>query len=203
MDYATIMPYFIAVLALTAAPGPLMAVLIVRSLGSDSKGAVGFAAGLCAGDVLAAIAVALGIGVWAQSKPELMMLGLSFVARSRTVEQPFGHGVRQAAKGRLARLRWRRAGALPWQSVDASDLHAAAADHRACRLWRLRAIGAGGLGHICSCRRGFLRHNPAGAPAQRHHINAGLVALVRPHHFGHDGVDLGLDPCGLTSVRSG
>ena len=75
MNYVAIMPYFAAVAALTAAPGPLMAVLVVRSAGRDSKGAAAFAAGLCAGDVLAAIAVALGIGVWAQSKPELMMLG--------------------------------------------------------------------------------------------------------------------------------
>ncbi len=74
MDYTTILPYFTAVVALTAAPGPLMAVLVVRSLQSDTKGAAAFAAGLCAGDVLAVCAVALGIGVWAQGKPELLSL---------------------------------------------------------------------------------------------------------------------------------
>lgn len=74
MDYASIIAYFAAVAALTAAPGPLMAVLVVRSLGRDSKGAAAFAAGLCAGDVLAVCAVALGIGVWAQGSPGLMSL---------------------------------------------------------------------------------------------------------------------------------
>lgn len=74
MDHASIIAYFAAVAALTAAPGPLMAVLVVRSLGHDSKGAAAFAAGLCAGDVLAVCAVALGIGVWAQGSPGLMAL---------------------------------------------------------------------------------------------------------------------------------
>lgn len=74
MDYASIISYFAAVAALTAAPGPLMAVLVVRSLERDSSGAAAFAAGLCAGDVLAVCAVALGIGVWAQGMPELMSL---------------------------------------------------------------------------------------------------------------------------------
>lgn len=74
MDYTAIISYFAAVAALTAAPGPLMAVLVVRSLERDSNGAAAFAAGLCAGDVLAVCAVALGIGVWAQGMPELMSL---------------------------------------------------------------------------------------------------------------------------------
>lgn len=60
MDHASIIAY---VAALPAAPGPLMAVLVVRSLWRDSKGAAAFAAGLCAGDALAVCAVALGNGV--------------------------------------------------------------------------------------------------------------------------------------------
>ena len=75
MEYTTIMPYFTAVAALTAAPGPLMAVLVVRSLQRDAKGAAAFAAGLCAGDVLAVTAVALGVGFWAQSMPGMLTLG--------------------------------------------------------------------------------------------------------------------------------
>jgi threonine/homoserine/homoserine lactone efflux protein len=74
MDFTAILPYFVAVVALTAAPGPLMAVLVVRSLQQDSKGAAAFAAGLCAGDVLAVCAVALGIGVWAQTMPGFLSL---------------------------------------------------------------------------------------------------------------------------------
>jgi threonine/homoserine/homoserine lactone efflux protein len=75
MDYSAIIPYFIAVVALTAAPGPLMAALVVRSLSRDTEGAAAFAAGLCIGDVIAVVAVALGLGVWAQSMPGLLSLG--------------------------------------------------------------------------------------------------------------------------------
>lgn len=74
MDYSTVMPYFITVFIYAIAPGPLMAVLIVRSLGSDFKGAGGFAVGLCAGMLMVACAVAVGVGVWAKSSPELLSL---------------------------------------------------------------------------------------------------------------------------------
>ncbi|MGL6211168.1 MAG: LysE family transporter, partial [Paracoccaceae bacterium] len=72
MDYSTLLPYFVALTALAAAPGPLMAMLVARALGRDSGGAAAFAAGLCAGDVLAMCAVAVGVGVWAQDRPELL-----------------------------------------------------------------------------------------------------------------------------------
>ncbi len=74
MDYAALVPYFVALAALTAAPGPLMAVLVARSLGNDWKGATVFAAGLCAGDLVAVCAVALGVGVWAEGSPEWLSL---------------------------------------------------------------------------------------------------------------------------------
>ncbi len=51
-----------------------MAVLVARSLGKDWKGATAFAAGLCVGEVIAVIAVLLGIGFWVQTKPELFAL---------------------------------------------------------------------------------------------------------------------------------
>ena len=74
MDYTTVLPYFVTVVVYAVAPGPLMAVLLVRSLGSDFRGAGGFAAGLCAGMMLVAGAVAFGVGVWAKSSPELLSL---------------------------------------------------------------------------------------------------------------------------------
>ncbi len=74
MNYAAVGPYFFALTALTAAPGPVMAVLVARSLGRDAKGASALAIGLCAGDVVAVLAVALGIGVWAQDRPEWISL---------------------------------------------------------------------------------------------------------------------------------
>lgn len=70
MDYTALMAYFAALTALTAAPGPIVAVLVARSLGSDAKGATAFATGLCLGDVLAVCAIAMGVGGVAESKPE-------------------------------------------------------------------------------------------------------------------------------------
>lgn len=74
MDYLAFGPYFAALVAYAASPGPVMAVLVARSLGKDWKGATAFAAGLCVGEVIAVTAVLLGIGLWAQTKPELFAL---------------------------------------------------------------------------------------------------------------------------------
>jgi len=74
MDYLAYGPYFAALVAYAASPGPLMAVLVARSLGKDWQGATAFAAGLCLGEVIAVIAVAFGIGIWAQSSPQLLSL---------------------------------------------------------------------------------------------------------------------------------
>ena len=74
MDYLAFGPYFLALVAYAASPGPLMAVLVARSLGDDWKGATAFAAGLCLGEVIAVIGVVLGIGIWAQAQPELLAL---------------------------------------------------------------------------------------------------------------------------------
>lgn len=74
MDYLAFGPYFAALVAYAASPGPIMAVLVARSLGKDWKGATAFAAGLCIGEVVAVIAVLLGIGLWAQTTPELFAL---------------------------------------------------------------------------------------------------------------------------------
>lgn len=70
MDYMALVAYFAALTALTAAPGPIVAVLVARSLGSDAKGATAFATGLCLGDVLAVCAIAMGVGGLAESRPE-------------------------------------------------------------------------------------------------------------------------------------
>ena len=72
MDYLAFGPYFLALVAYAASPGPLMAVLVARSLGNDAKGATAFAAGLCLGEVIAVVGVVLGIGLWAQSQPQLL-----------------------------------------------------------------------------------------------------------------------------------
>ncbi len=78
MDYSAVALYFAAVVAYTISPGPMMAVIIARTLGRDSKGAAALATGFCAGFVIAVLAVALGIGVWAQSRPDILSLGKYF-----------------------------------------------------------------------------------------------------------------------------
>lgn len=70
MDYTALVAYFAALTALTAAPGPIVAVLVARSIGSDARGATAFATGLCLGDVLAVCAIAMGIGGLAKTNPE-------------------------------------------------------------------------------------------------------------------------------------
>ena len=70
MDYTALAAYFVALVALTAAPGPLMAVLVARSLDDGVGGAVAFALGLCLGDVLAVCAIVLGVGGLAETRPE-------------------------------------------------------------------------------------------------------------------------------------
>lgn len=74
MDYLAFGPYFLALFAYAISPGPLMAVLVARSLGNDWKGATAFAAGLCLGEVIAVVAVVFGIGIWAQTNPELLSI---------------------------------------------------------------------------------------------------------------------------------
>lgn len=74
MDHMALAMYFLAFAIYLASPGPVMAVLVARSVGSESRSAPAFAAGLCSGYVVAVCAVALGIGVWAQSSPEWFSL---------------------------------------------------------------------------------------------------------------------------------
>ncbi len=69
MDHTALIAYFAAVFALTAAPGPIVAVLVARSMGRDAAGATAFAAGLCLGDLLAVCAIAMGLGALADSGP--------------------------------------------------------------------------------------------------------------------------------------
>jgi threonine/homoserine/homoserine lactone efflux protein len=74
MDYLALLPFFLASAVFLVAPGPLMAVLIARSIGRDSLGAAAFATGLCLGTLAIVCAVAMGVGIWAEGKPELLSL---------------------------------------------------------------------------------------------------------------------------------
>ena len=71
MGASALSAYFLTVLAVTAAPGPLVAVLAARTLARDRGGAVAFATGICFGDVLVVALICAGLGPWVQAKPEL------------------------------------------------------------------------------------------------------------------------------------
>jgi threonine/homoserine/homoserine lactone efflux protein len=75
VDYSAIAFYVVAVVAYNVSPGPLMAVLVSRSVGQNSKGAMALAFGYCLGDVIAVSAVIFGVGIWAASRPDLLSLG--------------------------------------------------------------------------------------------------------------------------------
>ena len=108
MDYLAFGPYFAALVAYAASPGPIMAVLVTRSLGKDWKGAAAFAAGLCVGEVFAVIAVLLGIGFWAQTKPELFALakylGIAYLLWLSVKMWNDRAGVSSAKPGKAGRL---------------------------------------------------------------------------------------------------
>ncbi len=74
METTTLIAYFAALAAWTAAPGPVVALVVARTLGPRARGAIAFAAGLCLGDVIAFLAVVLGFGAWSDGRPEWFAL---------------------------------------------------------------------------------------------------------------------------------
>lgn len=105
MDATAWGTYFVALAALTAAPGPVMAVIIARSIGQDGRGALAFAAGLCLGDVVGVCAVALGIGVWAEAKPELFAV-IKYVGIAYLLWLAIGIWNSRMQSGSAARRNW-------------------------------------------------------------------------------------------------
>lgn len=111
MDYSALFAYFAALTALTAAPGPVVAVLVARSVGSDARGAAAFAAGLCLGDVLAVCAIALGVGTLAKTSPEWLAWAryagvayLLWLAYRIWTDSPAGGAARTQRAGLLASI---------------------------------------------------------------------------------------------------
>ena len=67
--------YTSIIVALTLAPGPLIAIIVSRSLNKDISGA--FAVGVAGGDVLTILMLSAGLGIWVQSAPELFLFAKS------------------------------------------------------------------------------------------------------------------------------
>ncbi len=69
--------YTSIIVALTLAPGPLIAIIVSRVLNKDLCGALAFAVGVAGGDVLTILMLSAGLGIWVQSAPELLLFAKS------------------------------------------------------------------------------------------------------------------------------
>jgi len=75
MSYSDIASYFITLIAITLAPGPVALVLIVRSASKDIVGALGFGVGFALGGLLIISAVCYGLSAWLSTIPEAIGYG--------------------------------------------------------------------------------------------------------------------------------
>lgn len=74
MEVMTLLTYAAAHAALTLAPGPIMAVILTRTLTHDLGGAAGFTAGVCLGKMIAILGISFGLGIWANESAQWVKL---------------------------------------------------------------------------------------------------------------------------------
>lgn len=72
MSYADTFSYYIALITIAIAPGPMLLLLMTRAASNDVKGAVGFALGAALGSLTIITAVCLGLSVWLTEIPEIL-----------------------------------------------------------------------------------------------------------------------------------
>lgn len=75
MGYVDIAAYFFMLASMTLAPGPLIAIIIARTLNKDTAGAIAFGSGIALGDVIVICLICAGLGTWVQSVPYLFDIG--------------------------------------------------------------------------------------------------------------------------------
>lgn len=66
--------YILILLSVTLAPGPLIAIIVARTMGKDAKGALAITLGMASGDVLIIALIYMGFATVLQSAPELMQI---------------------------------------------------------------------------------------------------------------------------------
>lgn len=71
MAYADMLTYFITLVAIAIAPGPVVLMLLVRSASKDIQGAAGFGFGFALGGVIIITAVCFGLSAWLTAVPEV------------------------------------------------------------------------------------------------------------------------------------
>lgn len=69
MTFAESLSYFITLVAIAIAPGPVVLMLMVRAASNDVKGATGFGLGFALGGVIIISAVCFGLSAWLTSAP--------------------------------------------------------------------------------------------------------------------------------------
>lgn len=88
MTYADLTSYFVTLVAIALAPGPVFLMLMVRAASKDTVGALGFGFGYALGGVGIISAVCFGLGAWLTAVPEVfeyskyaMVAYIAWVAR--------------------------------------------------------------------------------------------------------------------------
>jgi len=69
MSFADSFSYFVTLVAIAIAPGPVVLMLMVRAASNDVKGATGFGIGFAIGGVVIITAVCFGLSAWLTSAP--------------------------------------------------------------------------------------------------------------------------------------
>lgn len=89
MNFADMTTFFMTVIAIAVAPGPVVLMLIARSASNDIAGAAGFGLGFSIGGVTIITAVCFGLSAWFTAVPEVfvyskfvMMAYILWMARS-------------------------------------------------------------------------------------------------------------------------
>lgn len=75
MSYSDSASYFMTLIAITLAPGPVALMLVVKSASNDIWGALGFGVGFALGGLLIISAVCFGLGTWLTAVPEAFVYG--------------------------------------------------------------------------------------------------------------------------------
>jgi threonine/homoserine/homoserine lactone efflux protein len=77
--------YFLALVAISLAPGPVALMLMVRSASNDMRGAMAFRIGFALGGILIISAVCFGLSAWLTAVPEVFEYSKYVFVISRVV----------------------------------------------------------------------------------------------------------------------
>ncbi len=71
MNLSDFTSYFMTLVAISLAPGPVVLMLMVRAAGNDMRGAIGFGLGYAVGGLIIITAVCFGLSAWLTAAPEV------------------------------------------------------------------------------------------------------------------------------------